>query len=65
MNDTTVNLIEAAKEAREVAAAFFCVLDPDQIDIVLADLENIGVKPGFGFRLQAAISAAEAEGAKP
>ena len=55
-------LIPAAKEAREVAAAFFRVLTPNQIDMVLAELSTLGIKPAFGTRLQDAIKAAEAAG---
>ena len=58
LSDRQTALIEAAKEAREVAAAVFRVLNPNQIDAVLADLKRLGIAPAFGTRLQDAIAEA-------
>jgi hypothetical protein len=57
-------LIPVAKEAREVAACFYRLLNCDQIDLALTELDRMGIKPDFGTRLQKAISAAE-QGGKP
>ena len=53
-------IIPLAKQAREVAAAAFRHLNPDQIDTFLAELDELGAEKEFGLKLHQATVAAEA-----